>query len=349
MPRVVDSLVESINNSTTFINTSNLHVLRSHERMSTEDEIAKRLLQGYTPAQLIDEGFKKSTVYKVNQDIKAHLMQTTKSEWTIANIYPPEPRALPKQTKSISFQFENASGRDMYLYKIGIWTEWMQKDTWVAQDVRDLIKPGQKRYFNFLLSVPDNIALGEYSMTFGVEMQYLPANEYQPLRTQWTEPLVFHVKEPLKNLCVFLSHSTKDMTLVRQLEKQLDNYGVTVVIAEDRKSPGAELQQKFEKLIQECPIFIALLTEEGANSQWVINETNYAKQLRKRMILLKEENVSIQTDREWVSFSRNDPPEILLKKIMDAINQVQESSPIGAILGIGLLALILGAVLSDKK
>ena len=317
--------------------------------MSTEDEISRRLLQGYTPAQLIEDGFKKSTVYKVNQEIKAHLTQTTKSEWTIANIYPPEPRALPKQTTSLSFQFENTSDKDMYLYRVGIATEWMEKETWVAQNVRDLIKPGQKRHFNLLLSVPDNIALGEYAMTFGVEMQYLPANEYQSLQTQWTEPVIFHVKKPLQNQRVFLSHSTKDMILVRQLEKQLDNEGITVVIGEDRKSPGTELKNKFEKLIQECNIFIALMTEEGANSQWVLYETNFAKQIRKPTILLKEENVLIQSDIEWEPFSKNDPPAVLLGKIMKAINKNRESSPIGAILGLGLLALILGAVFSDQK
>lgn len=87
--------------------------------MSTEDEIAERLLQGYTPIQLINEGFKKSTVYKVNQEIKAHSMQTTKPEWMITNVNPPELRALPKQNKSLSFQFENTSDKDMYLYKSG--------------------------------------------------------------------------------------------------------------------------------------------------------------------------------------------------------------------------------------
>ena len=317
--------------------------------MSTEDEISKRLLQGYTPTQLIEEGFKKSTVYKVNQEIKAHLTQTTKSEWTITNINPPAPRALPKQTTSLSFQFENTSDKDIYLYRVGIATEWMENETWVAQDVRDLIKSGQKRYFNLRLSVPDNIALGEYAMTFGAEMQYLPANEYQSLQTQWTEPVVFHVKNPLQNLRVFLSHSTKDLTLVRQLEKQLDNEGITVVIGEDKKSPGAELKNKFDKLIQESQIFIALMTEEGANSEWVLYETNYAKQIRKPTILLKEENVLIKSDIEWEPFSKNDPPAVLLGKIMKAINMVRESSPIGAILGLGLLALILGAVFSDQK
>lgn len=323
-------------------------------KMSIQDEIANRLQQGYTPTQLINEGYKKSTVYKVNQEIKVHQMQTTKPEWLITNLNPPEPRALPRQTRSLSFQFENTSNKDMYLYKAGIWVEWMPNDTWVAQDVRDLIKPGQKRFFSFLLSVPADIALGEYSMAFGVEIQYLPANEYQTMQTQWTEPLVFHVKEPFRGLRIFLSHSTGDLSLVRQLEKQVDNYGISVVVAEDIRTPGAELKEKFESLIRDCNIFMALLTEKGANSQWVLHESNYAKQINKPMILLKEQNISIQCNYEWVPFSRNDPPQILLKKIMDAINQVHgiarsEISPVGAILGVGILAFILGLALGGKK
>jgi hypothetical protein len=321
--------------------------------MSTEDDIARRLLQGYTPNQLIEEGFKKSTVYKVNQEIKTHLAQTSKPEWKINSLFPPEPRAMPKQNLALSLQFENSSDKDMYLYKIGIWTEWMEKDTWVSQDVKDLLKPGQRRNFSFLLSVPDNIAFGEYSMTFGVEMQYLPTSQYQPLQTQWTEPVVFHVKKPLRNIRVFLSHSTIDMTLVRTLEKQLDNEGIAVIIGEDKENPGAILTQKFMSLIQGCTIFVALLTEESVNSQWVQMEMNYAKQINKPLILLKEENALVQSEREWTPFSKYDPPEILLKKIMDAINKIlsirPEISPAAAVIGAGILAFILGLALGGDK
>ena len=324
--------------------------------MSIENEITKRLLEGYTPNQLIDEGFKKSTVYKVYQKVRAHSMQTTRPEWVITNINPTEPRTIPGQRKSVSFRFENTSGKDLYLYRIGIWTEWMQDDTWIAQDVKDLIKSGQKRFFSFLLSVPDNIALGEYAMTFGIEAQYLPITEYQPLQTQWAEPLVFHVKKPFTGLSVFFSHSTQDMTLVRQLEKQLDNNGIKVIIAEDIKEPGIELKHKFESKIGESTIFLALLTEYGANSKWVLHETDYAKQINKPVILLKEESISIQSDYEWVSFSKSDPPEILFQRVMEAINYVQKArpgvvspSPIGPILGAAILAFLFGLFLGSKE
>lgn len=161
-------------------------------------------------------------------------------------------------------------------------------------------------------------------------------------------PLVFHVKRPLTGVSIFFSHSTKDMTLVRQLEQQLDNNGVRVIIAEDKSEPGIELKRKFESKITESTIFLALLTESGVNSKWVLEEANYAAQINKPLILLKEATVSIQSDREWVSFSKNDPPEILFQKTMDAINYIQKtrSSPIGFILGGAILALLLGLALS---
>ena len=319
--------------------------------MSIEDDIANRLLQGYTPNQLIDEGFKKSTVYKVNQKITARSMPTTKPDWQIINITPYEPRAAPGRTITISFTYKNTSKKDTYLYRIGIWTEWMQQDTWIAQEVRDLIKAGQKRYFNMLVSVPDDIALGEYTMIFGVESQYLPSTEQPSLQTQWTDPLTFHVKKPLTGVSIFFSHSTKDMTLVRQLAQQLDNNGIEVIIAEDISEPGIELKRKFESKILNATMFLALMTENGANSKWVLEETNFAEQNNKPLILLKEEGVSIQTSREWISFSRNENLESLSHKIMNAINYIKTTqvSPIAPILGGALLLLLLGLAFGGKK
>ena len=227
----------------------------------------------------------------------------------------------------------------------------MEKDTWVAQKVGDLIKSGQKRYFNFRLSVPEGIALGEYAMTFGIESQYMPVIEHQSLQTQWTDPLTFHVKKPLTGTSIFFSHSTKDLTLVRQLEQQLDNNGIKIVIAEDIKEPGIELKRKFESKILGATIFLALLTENGASSKWVMHETRFAEQNHKPLILLKEESVTIQTGKEWGSFSRNDTPDHLFQKIMEAVNYQRnaQNSSWGPIIGGALLLLVLGLAFGSKE
>ena len=320
--------------------------------MGIEDEISELLLQGFTPKHLIEQGFSKSTVYKVYQKVKAYSMQKSSPEWLITNIIPLEPRALPGQSLSIRFYFENTSGFDIYVYKVGIWTEWMEEHTWIAQEVRDLVKVGQKRFFNILLSVPKEIPLGEYSMTFGIEAQYMRSSrEYPQMQSQWSDPMVFHVKHPLSRTTIFFSHSTEDMALVRQLQRQLDNYGHKVTIAEDEKEPGIELRRKFESKISQSSIFLALLTEQSVNSKWVLHETNYAKQIKKPCILLKEKSLQIQSDYEWVEFSKNDQPELLLQRIMEAIGLAErrQPSPLAPFLGVAILAFLFGLVFGSKE
>ncbi len=314
-----------------------------------EDEIAKYFQQGFTPNQIIEKGYRKSTVYKVYQKVRSYSMQTTKPEWMIINIFPSEPRAIPGQSLSLKFQFQNTSKEDMYLYRTGIWFEWMESSTWIAQEVKDLIKSGQKRYLNFLITVPDDIKLGEYTMIFGIEAQRLAMKQIQPLQTEWTDPLVFCVKKPFKGTKVFLSYSTEDMTLVRQLEEQLDNEGIKVIIAEDVREPGVEIKQKLQKKIRDCSMLIALLTENGVNSKWVAFETDYAKQIGRPVIPFKEESVIIESETEWVPFSKYDPPEELLRKVMETINQKSGQSPLAPILGLGILAFLLLLFTGDQK
>ncbi|HVP22424.1 MAG TPA: hypothetical protein VMS77_00775 [Conexivisphaerales archaeon] len=97
---------------------------------------------------------------------------------------------------------------------------------------------------------------------------------------------------------------------------------VDVKIGEDVSEPGVLLGEKSQRMIQESTIFLALFTEEGARSSWVIKEANYAQEIGKPTILLKEETANIETQVEWVAFSRYDSPEITLSKIMSAISAV---------------------------
>lgn len=318
--------------------------------MGIQDEISKKLQEGYTPQQVIDMGYKKSTVYKVYSSIKAYIIPFEKPEWVIQNISPATIRCLPGSKASMSFTFRNNSAKDMYLYQIGIRPEWMESETWFAQEVRDLIRPNQKRLFSFIIQVPGNLPLGEYTLVFGANIQYLPieTSTNPTMQVQWSEPIVLHMKHPLGGTRVFLSHSTNDMQIVRELKNRLDNHGVEAIIAEDIPEPGVDLEEKMESKIRSSTIFLAILTEDSVRSEWVIKETEYARSIGKPCILLKEESLSLQSNIEWTKFSKHDSPDILFSKVMQAINAVQKAivSPIGAILGIGLLvflgALILG-------
>lgn len=316
--------------------------------MGIENEIEEYLRQGFTPQQIIDKGYKKSTTYKVYKTIKSYMVPTQQPNWVIENIRPWPLRHLPGQKASLSFSFKNTSDNDMYLYRIGIHSEWMKDPyEWFAQEVRDLVKPNQKRFFTFLLPVPRDIALGEYEILFGTEMQYLPATGYmnQSKQTLWSEPLVFHVKHPLTGKKVFISHSTEDIQIVRELEKRLDNYGVQVIIAKDIPEPGAVLKNKFEAKIRESTIFLAILTEDSVRSKWVVWETEYAQRIGKPLIALKEKSLTYKSSVEWVEFSKYDDADAIFQKVMKATKKIQPAiSPLGVILGIGILAFLAALV-----
>ena len=140
----------------------------------------------------------------------------------------------------------------VYLYRIGLWSEWLKTNEWYVQDVKNLVKPGQKRLFSFSIQVPKDIPLGEYEVRFGIEGQYLPVVGYQSqsLSVEWSEPIIAHIKYPLKEIKVFISHSVHDMHLIRQLAQQLDNYGIEPIIAEDTQEPGVRLMEKFQEKIR---------------------------------------------------------------------------------------------------
>lgn len=317
--------------------------------MPLEDEIRKRLLVGYTPQQLIQEGYRKSTVYKAVASTRAQLVPVVPPAWFIQNISFVNTRFQPGQNVPVGFSFKNESALDIYITRIGLRAEWM-RDEWYAQDVRELVKTRAQRWFNFTLPIPVDARWGEYDVFFGLEGQYLPVTYYQPSQVQWSEPAILEIKKPRKGVTIFFSHSTNDAGIVRQLERSLDNEGVDVTIAEDKLEPGVILDQKFHRLIDESKLVLALLTENGARSDWVIKEVNYALQINKPCILLKEEHVQLNTNREWVEFSRYDPPNLILQKVMDSISATSAPtpSPIGAIIAVGVLAFLAAIFLSDS-
>ena len=194
--------------------------------------------------------------------------------------------------------------------------------------------------------------LGEYELRFGIRGQYLPVVKYQDqsLQVRWSEPEIIHIKYPLNGIKIFISHSTLDMPLIRQLEQYLDNYGFEPIIAEDIRSPGMLLREKFQAKIREATIFLVLFTENSIRSKWVIEETNYALQIGKPIIPLKEESVKINLDIEWIEFSKYEKPEIIFSRIMDGINNCFKKLPLApqvagtglTIIAVGILAFLTG-------
>jgi hypothetical protein len=104
-------------------------------------------------------------------------------------------------------------------------------------------------------------------------------------------------------------------------------------------------------MIDQCTIFIAILTDVAMRSEWVLRETNYAAGIRKPCILLKEQSISIVTELEWTSFSKHNSSVEIFQIMMTAIDRIRQrnqnllNSPIVGILGIAIASFLAGWIL----
>lgn len=293
--------------------------------MNIESNIRDLLASGYSPQDVIREGYTKSTVYKVYRNLAAQRVPIMLPAWQ-SSVETRKDRYLPGETAVISYSVRNTSGIDLYIYRIGIQPEWLQGE-WYARESRSLLRPGESQSVVLNVPIVADIALGEYEMRCGLDAQFVGPGappSIPAIHTQWTEPFILEIKKPLRGYKVFISHSTADMYLVRQLQDSIDNEGIVGVVAEDAREPSAVLREKFETMIRESHFFLALLTANGVRSKWVIDETNYALSIGKPAILLKEKEIHIESDIEWVEFSRHDSPETVVAKAQESLDSVKQ-------------------------
>ena len=330
--------------------------------MGIEDEIRTLLVQGMSPSDLImNHQFKKSTVYKVYNELKMRETPITKNSWIVEDIKLDKGRFQPGDRVSISYQLRNMSTLDFYVYRGGIELEWMcENNTWYVHGNRFLLNPQESKRLHGEFDIPLDLPLGEYDLRFGIEGQFLSSSSTGQIatnQTSWTMPLTLEVKLPPTGVTLFISHSTKNMSLVRSLSNYLDIQGITPIIAEDISSPGAHLPEKFQEQIRECDIFLALLTHEATRSKWVLYETNYALNINKPRILLKEKTVDIESidQYEWTPFSANEPIENITSKVLNAVEtakrQVRKpiALPLGGIILVGILAFVAGLAIGARR
>jgi hypothetical protein len=340
--------------------------------MGIEDEIRSYLAQGYTPQQIIHQfEFKKSTVYKVYNEQKLSTASVTLAPWSVQDISfnrGLDGRYLPGETATIRFTLINHSPSDLYVVRTGIQPEWLQghlgrgESEWLAKEGTFLLRPNERRAFRFVIEVPDDLILGEYDLRFGIEGQFLSplatvssyqySSSYYP---EWNEPIVFRVQYPVTHT-VFVSHSTKNMSLVRHLERSLENYGIRCIIAEDIKETGRDLHEKFYHYIDASSFFLGLLTHEAVISQIVIDEVNYALATNKPGIYLVEEGADIQLPVEWASqFSRYWSIDKFVTVVLEAIESIQQrvtsfrstNFPVGAVAA-ALVAFFVGLAIGKS-
>ena len=117
---------------------------------------------------------------------------------------------------------------------------------------------------------------------------------------------------------VFISHSSKDDAFVRELRQSLESLGVKTWVDSERVVPGAGLPAEIKASIEKTSHFLAVLTMNGLNSQWVAREIKHAKSTGKTVIPLAGANVG-PVMLQHLYGGDNEPYFIALEDRVDAL------------------------------
>jgi hypothetical protein len=75
---------------------------------------------------------------------------------------------------------------------------------------------------------------------------------------------------------VFISHSSKDTPIARQLARRLSEAGLRVWIPEDEILPGDNWAKKVGQALEESDLMVVLVTPHAFESEWLKEEIQYA-------------------------------------------------------------------------
>jgi hypothetical protein len=81
---------------------------------------------------------------------------------------------------------------------------------------------------------------------------------------------------PEEEFKVFLSHSEADKGLTRRISETLDRLHIRTFVYEHYPRGGINRFERIKTMIKGTPYFVALLTSNGLQSQWVNQEIGYA-------------------------------------------------------------------------
>ena len=126
---------------------------------------------------------------------------------------------------------------------------------------------------------------------------------------------------------VFLSHSTKDKELINDVAGYLIARGIKTHVAEWNVAAGTELPKKVASLIKSSDCLVAILTKDGARSQWVNQEIGCAEGAGRLVIPFVEKGVKVKgflEARECIRFDQTDPYSIksALRRLRDYLDKL---------------------------
>jgi hypothetical protein len=149
---------------------------------------------------------------------------------------------------------------------------------------------------------------------------------------------------------VFISHSTKDISVVHELANWIKSVNINVSVAELDFRAGQPLPDKIAKMIDGSDCVLAVLTLGGMRSEWVNQEIGYAKKAGKTIIPIVEKGVETKgfiTNLEYIHFHKDNINDAVIKAAnylqrlaLQKTERERQNAFWGGLMLLGLLALL---------
>jgi len=324
--------------------------------MGIEDQIAIRLQQGATPRQLITEGFRKSTVYKVAETLRVHQAPAPPSP-LLVTLATDRDRYLPGETAQATVTLGNRTTADLYVFQAGVRPEWLEGNTWIPTTQRKLVNPGEAVTVRLAIPVPPETPLGEKELFVGIQGQWLGPDSNSPSHEiMWAGPLLLRVQRPPGGLKVFIAHAINDLSLISELETTLENNGIETFVG-DPLADGAA----FRNRIEAADIVVVILTSSSPFWHSTLEEITRAMTRGKGLLLLRDPSLSSAippslSQLPWIDmdFSHGTTSSIVMGLLTEldqnrrGVEAQKDQDDALAILLLALGALVAGLAFSRK-
>lgn len=103
-----------------------------------------------------------------------------------------------------------------------------------------------------------------------------------------------------KKSITFISYSHQNREICRQIAESMERTGEISVWYDNGLIPGEEYRKRIASTIRDADFFAVLLSETSVRSEWVLDEVEYAKKMRKKILPIYIEDVELPEDLDMI-------------------------------------------------
>jgi hypothetical protein len=322
--------------------------------MKIEEQIGHRLRQGVPAAQLVGQGFRKSTVYKVLDSLRAPANSLAPTPLVTVHMTTNSERYLPGATVQATFTLTNNSGADMYIFQAGVRPEWISRADWIATTIRKLLGAGGSMQVRLNLAIPEQTTLGDKELLFGIQGQWVgPLTNSPSSELMWSSPMILKLQRPPIGIKVFITHAVFDPSLIAQLATTLEDNGVEAAIG-DWNSATVHTTE-----IEQAHFLVAVLSDPS-RMESALADIAHAQSRKKDLILLRDASLAAMVPAGLASLGWIDLDYVLgagavMLNVFNALNDLiakkrqKEQSDAFAVILMALGALVAGISIARGK